>query len=177
MTGTEPHAPRGTAGRGPTGTVGRALTTPELQGSVRSCTAGCGLNRDHGQCTGRGSYASTHAHLGTSGRETLWGSLAASGPEELSTRGDADCDHLQDGCVLRDRVMRHGMRDEFFSRLCPFVLQARFSVVVHCVGYGNVITYFELEVYISIICETTLLADFIADRPLNLVDHPVECIV
>ncbi len=32
---------------------------------------------------GRGSCASTQAHLGTSGRETFWGSRAASGPEEL----------------------------------------------------------------------------------------------
>jgi hypothetical protein len=68
---------------GPTGTVGRARATPELHGAVRSGTAGCGLNRDHGPCTGRWSYASTHVHLGTAGRETLWGSLAASGPEEL----------------------------------------------------------------------------------------------
>ena len=57
---------------GPTGTVGRALATPELHGAVRSGTAGCGLNRDHWPCTGRGSYASTHAHLGTAGRGTLW---------------------------------------------------------------------------------------------------------
>jgi hypothetical protein len=68
---------------GPTGTVGRARATPELHGAVRSGTAGCGLNRDHGPCTGRGSNASTHAQLGTAGRETLWGSRAASGPEEL----------------------------------------------------------------------------------------------
>ncbi len=96
---------------GPTGTTGRALATLELHGTVRIGTAGCGLNRDHGQCTGRvsisappaarpfgnrgpragrrscatrsRSYASTHAHLGTAGRETLWGPRAASGPEEL----------------------------------------------------------------------------------------------
>jgi len=68
---------------GPTGTVGRARATPELHGAVRSGTAGCGLNRDHWPCTGRGSYASTHAHLGTAGRETILGSRAASGPEEL----------------------------------------------------------------------------------------------
>ncbi len=67
----------------PTGTVGRARTTPDLHGAVRSGTAGCGLNRDHWPCTGRGSYASTHAHLGTAGRETILGSRAASGPEEL----------------------------------------------------------------------------------------------
>jgi hypothetical protein len=69
---------------GPTGTVGRVRATQDLHCAVRSGTAGCGLNLDHGPCTGRGSYASTHAHLGgTAGRETLWGSLAASGPEEL----------------------------------------------------------------------------------------------
>ena len=73
---------------GPTGTVGRARATPELHGAVRSDIAGYGLNRDHGPYTGHWSYASTHAHLGTAGhetagRETLWGSRAASGPEEL----------------------------------------------------------------------------------------------
>ncbi len=68
---------------GPTGTVGRARTTPELHGAVQRGTAGCGLNRDQRPCMGRGSYALTHAHLGTAGRETLWGSLVASGPEEL----------------------------------------------------------------------------------------------
>ena len=59
MTGTEPHAPRG--------------------------TAGSGTNWDRGPRAGhgRGSYASTQARLGTAGRETLWGSRAASGPEEL----------------------------------------------------------------------------------------------
>ncbi len=69
------------AERGPRRLGPRA--TPELHGAVRSGTACCGLNRDHGPCMGRGSYASTHAHLGTAGRETLWGSRAASGPEEL----------------------------------------------------------------------------------------------
>jgi hypothetical protein len=68
---------------GPIGIEGRALATLELHGAVRSGTAGYGLNRDHGPCTGRGSYASTHAHLSTAGRETLWGSRAASGPKEL----------------------------------------------------------------------------------------------
>ena len=68
---------------GPTGTVGRAWATPELHGAVQRGTVGRGLNRGHRPCTGRGSYASTHAHLGTAGRETLWGSRAASGPEEL----------------------------------------------------------------------------------------------
>ncbi len=32
---------------------------------------------------GRGSYASTHAHLGTTGRGTPKGTTGASGPEEL----------------------------------------------------------------------------------------------
>ncbi len=68
---------------GPTGTVGRARATPELHGAVRSGTAGCGPNRDHWPCTGRGSYASTHAHLGTAGRGTFGGSRAVSVPEEL----------------------------------------------------------------------------------------------
>jgi hypothetical protein len=58
---------------GPTGTVGRARATPELHVAVRSGTAGCGLNRDLWPCTGSGSYASTHAHLGTAGRETFLG--------------------------------------------------------------------------------------------------------
>jgi hypothetical protein len=68
---------------GPTGTVSREQATPEMHNAVRSGTAGCGLNRDHGPCTGRGSYASMHAHLGTAGRETLRGPPAASGPDEL----------------------------------------------------------------------------------------------
>ncbi len=74
---------------GPTGTVGRARTTPELHGAIQSGTAGCGLYRDHWPCTvtGRGSYASTHAHLGTAGRESILGSRAASGPEELCDSG------------------------------------------------------------------------------------------
>jgi hypothetical protein len=49
MTGTEPHAPRGTAGRG--------------------------SNRDHGPRAGRGSYASAHAHLGTAGSGTRKGTV------------------------------------------------------------------------------------------------------
>jgi len=82
---------------GPAGTVGRARATPELHGAVRSGTAGRGLNRDHGPCTGRGGFASTHAHLGTAGRKTLWGPRAAGGPEEL--RGS----ELSHGC-RRDAV-------------------------------------------------------------------------
>ncbi len=61
---------------GPTGTVGRARATPELHGAVRSGTVGRGPNRDHWPwtgVTGRGSFASTHAHLGTAGRETTLG--------------------------------------------------------------------------------------------------------
>ena len=67
MTGTEPHAPRGTAGRGPN------WDRADHAGAVQSGTAGCGLNRDHWPCTGRGSYASTQAHLGTAGPETILG--------------------------------------------------------------------------------------------------------
>ena len=72
---------------GPTGTVGRARATPELHGAVRSGTVGRGPNRDHRPWTGRGGFASTHAHLGTAGRETILanflGSRAVRGPEEL----------------------------------------------------------------------------------------------
>ena len=58
---------------GPTGTVGRARATPERHGAVRSGTVGRGPNRDHRPWTGRGGFASTHAHLGTAGRETILG--------------------------------------------------------------------------------------------------------
>jgi hypothetical protein len=58
---------------GPTGTVGRARATPELHGAVQRGTVGRGLNRDHRPCTGRGSYASSHADLGTAGREPILG--------------------------------------------------------------------------------------------------------
>ena len=68
---------------GPTGTAGRARATPELHCAVRSSTAGSGPNRDHGPRAGRGSYASTHAHLGTAGRGTLWEPQASRGSEEL----------------------------------------------------------------------------------------------
>ncbi len=68
---------------GPTGTMGSALATPELHCAVQSGTACRGPNRDHGPRASRESYASTHAHLGTTGRGTLWQQWAASGPEEL----------------------------------------------------------------------------------------------
>ncbi len=68
---------------GPTGTAGRMRATLELHGAIRSATAGSGPNRDHWPRADRGSYASTHAHLGTACRETFWESLAASGPQEL----------------------------------------------------------------------------------------------
>ena len=58
---------------GPTGTVGRARAMPELHRAVRSGTVGRGLNRDHRPWTGRGGCASTHAHLGSAGRETTLG--------------------------------------------------------------------------------------------------------
>ncbi len=76
---------------GPTATAGRARAMPELRGAVRSGTAGCGPNRDHAVTTGRartsgdgvvpvgradlGSYASTHAHLGTPGHGTRKGTV------------------------------------------------------------------------------------------------------
>ncbi len=94
------------------GPTGRARTTQELHGAVRSGTAGCGLNRDNLPCTCRGSYASSHAHLGTAGRETHLGSLAASGPEELrdsertyaSSHHDAYLGTAGSETILRSRV-------------------------------------------------------------------------
>ncbi len=83
MTGTEPDAPRGTVGRGPTwdrgpraGHAGAALRCTKRHRRLWA-------QQGPWPCTGRGSYASTHAHLGTAGCDTLWGSLAASGKEEL----------------------------------------------------------------------------------------------
>jgi hypothetical protein len=38
-------------------------------------------------------YVSSHAHLGTAGRETIWGSRAASGPEELRAAADLRSAH------------------------------------------------------------------------------------
>ena len=62
---------------GPTGTVGRARATPELRGAVQRGTVGRGPNRDHRPWTGRGGFASTHAHrdLGTAGRGTRKGTV------------------------------------------------------------------------------------------------------
>ena len=106
MTGNEPHAPRGTAGRGPNWDRGPRAGHA---GAVRSGTVGCGLNRDHWLCTGRGSYASTHPHLGTAGRETVLGSRAASGPEELR---DSERTYVlfsgprADGCSAPDQSAR-----------------------------------------------------------------------
>ena len=58
---------------GPTGTVGRVRATPELSGAVQRGTVGRGPNRDYWPWTGRGVFASTHAHLGTAGRGTRKG--------------------------------------------------------------------------------------------------------
>jgi hypothetical protein len=71
---------------GPTGTVGRARATPELHGAVRSGTAGCGLNRDDGPCTGCGSYASTHAHLGSPAARPFWDRGLRAGRRSCATR-------------------------------------------------------------------------------------------
>jgi hypothetical protein len=93
MTGTQPHARRGAAGRGPNWDSGPCAGHA---GAARRCT------KRHRRlwaqpgpraCTGRGSYASTHAHFGTAGRETLWGPRAASGPEELR---DSERSHVID---------------------------------------------------------------------------------
>ncbi len=60
---------------GPTGTVGRARAAPELHSAVLRGTVGRGPNRDHWPWTGRGGFASTHAHLGTAGRGTRKGTV------------------------------------------------------------------------------------------------------
>ncbi len=96
---------------GPTGTAGRARATQELHGAVRSGTSGSGPNRDHGPRAGRGSYASSHAYLGTAGRGTLWDPQAASEPEELrdsertyafiSRQGDHGLRAGRKSCVTR----------------------------------------------------------------------------
>jgi hypothetical protein len=120
MTGTEPHAPRGTAGSGPNYDSGprgvhgprqscTALyeAAPPAMGSTETIgsalAAGATRRRMHisappavrpygdrwpqagwRSCSTRsGSYALSHAHLGTAGRETILGARAASGPEEL----------------------------------------------------------------------------------------------
>ena len=73
MTGTEPHAPRGTAGRGPNWDLGPRAGHA---GAARRCTKRHRrLWAQPGRLavTGRGSYASTHAHLCTAGRETILG--------------------------------------------------------------------------------------------------------
>jgi hypothetical protein len=51
--------------------------------AVKCDTACRGPNRDQWLCVGRGSYASTRAHLSTAGRGTRKGPRAASGPKEL----------------------------------------------------------------------------------------------
>ena len=97
MTGSGPHAPRGTAGRGPNWDRGPGAGRA---GAARRWTTWHrrrGPNRDHWPWTGRGGFASTHAHLGTAGRKTLWGPRAAGGPEELR---DSELSH---GC-RRDAV-------------------------------------------------------------------------
>ncbi len=76
---------------GPAGTVGRARATPELHDAERSGTAGYWLNRDHWQCTGRGSYASTHAHLGTAGRETRKGTVGCERRSCVTRSGHNGC--------------------------------------------------------------------------------------
>ncbi len=86
MTGTEPHAPRGAAGLGPNRNRGSCAGQA---GGARRCTKR--QRRPSAQPgplaarvpVGRGSYAATHAHLGTDCRGTLWEPRAASGPEEL----------------------------------------------------------------------------------------------
>jgi hypothetical protein len=87
MTGTEPHAPGGAADSGLKQDCGPCAAHA---GAARRCTkrhrrpwAQPGPWAARGPRAGFGSYASTHAHLGTAGRGTLWEPRAASGPEEL----------------------------------------------------------------------------------------------
>jgi hypothetical protein len=61
-----------------------------VRGLRRSCTAlyeaeppAVGPTGTTGRAQGRGSYASTYAHLGTPSRGALWEPRAASGPEDL----------------------------------------------------------------------------------------------
>jgi hypothetical protein len=49
-----------------------------------------------------------HTHLGTAGRETLWGSRAASGPEELR---DSERDLRVYACTSRHRRPRDPQGD------------------------------------------------------------------
>jgi hypothetical protein len=86
---------------GPTGTVGRARATPELHDSVQRGTVGRGLNQDHRPCTGRGSYASMHAHRGTAGRETIQNGLAG-----CERAGGAARELRVDACASRHRRPR-----------------------------------------------------------------------
>jgi hypothetical protein len=143
MTGTEPHAPRGTAGSGPNWDRGPHAGHA---GAARCCTkrhrrlwaqpgpwavhkprelhcmhiSELPTARPFGDrwpragrrscATRSGSYASTpHAHLGTAGRETLSGPLAASGPEELR---DSEWELRVYACLSRHRRQRdpHGDR-------------------------------------------------------------------
>jgi hypothetical protein len=142
---------------GPTGTLGRARATPELHGAVQRGTVGRGLNRDHRPCTGRGSYASTHAHLGTAGRETILGiTRAVGGPEELldsereATRrrmhisappaaGPARGPWAAGGPEeLRDSEWSHGCRRDAvtvcFQYLVPQVTVSDDSTTFFCIG-------------------------------------------
>jgi hypothetical protein len=81
MTGTEPHTPLGTAGRGPNWD---RKPRADHAGAARRCTK---RNRRlwalPGPLAVHGPRELTHAHLGTAGRETILGSRAASVPEEL----------------------------------------------------------------------------------------------
>ena len=96
--------------------VGRARATPELHGAVQRGTVGRGLNRDHRPCTGRGSYASTHAHLGTAGRETILGIVGrerAGGAARLGAGATRRRMHISAPPAARpfwDRGLRAGRR-------------------------------------------------------------------
>ncbi len=84
-----------------------ARATPELHGAVRSGTVGRGPNRDHRPWTGRGGFASTHAHLGTAGRETtlgIAGRTRAGGAARLGA-GNYASSHARLGTAGRETIL------------------------------------------------------------------------
>jgi hypothetical protein len=84
-----------------------ARATPELHGAVRSGTVGRGPNRDHRPWTGRGGLASTHAHLGTAGRETTLGiaGCTLAGGAARAGAGNYSSSHARLGTAGRETIL------------------------------------------------------------------------
>jgi hypothetical protein len=84
-----------------------ARATPELHGAVRSGTVGRGPNRDHRPWTGRGGFASTHAHLGTAGRETTLGiaGRTRAGGAARAGAGNYSSSHARLGTAGRETIL------------------------------------------------------------------------